>query len=297
MRNVPASNVVPGHPDFELLRKLKTALEAITGGAYKINAEIPKLFRQAIDEVIDTPRTGRRSFSELEKTEKTYIGTKMETLFRDYFGLSKGSLDVVIEGHDVDIKHTTGGNWMIPPEAFEKPCILLAADEKQFKCFVGLIVAHTTFLTKPNRDMKCSIRKREFSNILWLLREHPYPANFWVSMSSTDALYINETVRPDGARTSGNERIVRLFTRKLRQPIHRNVIQDVARQRDYMKRLRRNGGARDELLKRRIVVLWGGRDSAAISELGLPRCTNEEFISFEFEPADEPLLIKHGLID
>src|SRR5687767_5744114 len=33
--------------------------------------------RRALDEVIDGPRTGRWDVSQLEKTEKTYIGTKI----------------------------------------------------------------------------------------------------------------------------------------------------------------------------------------------------------------------------
>lgn len=297
MRNVPVSIIAPGHEDFALLNKLKIALETIAGSAYNINSDIPQLFRQAIDEVIDTPRTGRREFAELEKTEKTYIGTKMEILFRDYFGLPKGALDLVIDGQDVDIKNTTGGNWMIPPEAFDKPCILLAADEVKFVCFVGLFVAHPKFLTKPNRDQKRSIQKKEFSNILWLLRDHPYPQNFWVRISDNDAIYINETVHRDGSKTSGNERLVRLFTKIREMPIHRNVIQDVARQLDYMKRLRRNGGARDELLNKGIVVLWGGRYSGAIAELGLPSCAKDEFIAHKFSSAEEHILKRHKLID
>ena len=31
-----------------------------------------------VDDVIMTPKTGRRSYDELEKTEKTYIGTRVE---------------------------------------------------------------------------------------------------------------------------------------------------------------------------------------------------------------------------
>lgn len=46
--------------------------------------------RQALDEVIDGMRTGRWSVESLEKTEKTYIGTKVEILFKFDFDLPDG---------------------------------------------------------------------------------------------------------------------------------------------------------------------------------------------------------------
>jgi len=57
------------------------------------------------------------TLGETEKTEKTYLGTKIEILIRKFFKFPKGLLDLHIEGHDVDIKNTVGGNWMIPTEA------------------------------------------------------------------------------------------------------------------------------------------------------------------------------------
>lgn len=67
------------------------------------------LLRAALDEVIDMPRTGRFSLDQLEKTEKTYIGTKVEIIFRDIFKLQKGNkLDLLIDGLEVDVKNTIG---------------------------------------------------------------------------------------------------------------------------------------------------------------------------------------------
>ena len=64
-----------------------------------------------------------------------------------------------------------------------------------------------------------------------------------------------------------------------RQPISRLQVQAVAQQHDYMKRLRRNGGARDILSSLGIALLWGGKDRETISRLGLGELTGDEFIS------------------
>src|SRR5690606_36087339 len=118
-----------GHQDFAIVDAIEAALIRQAGGVDKLRHDLPILIRAAIDEVIDAPRTGRVHASELEKTEKTYIGTKVEILVRNYFRLPKGILDLRIAGYDVDVKNTLGSTWMIPREATGKPCILVASAE------------------------------------------------------------------------------------------------------------------------------------------------------------------------
>src|ERR1700760_2481825 len=61
--------------------------------------------RRSIDEVLDGPRTGRWGFEQLEKTEKTYVGTKLEIVLRTALGLEPGPrLDLEVDGVDVDVK-------------------------------------------------------------------------------------------------------------------------------------------------------------------------------------------------
>ena len=62
------------------------------------------MLRQAIDEVIDSYRSGRFTVAELEKTEKTYLGTKIEILLRNHLKLKKGkTLDLDVDGIEVDV--------------------------------------------------------------------------------------------------------------------------------------------------------------------------------------------------
>lgn len=284
--------IKPEHPDYPVLKTLEAALLKGGGGLARIQQEVPQLIRRAIDEVIDAPRTGRQRLAQIEKTEKTYIGTKIEVLVRDFFGFPKGLLDLDIDGQDVDIKNTIGNNWMIPNEAIGKPCILIAADETTAICQFGLIVCRLEYLsTGANRDAKRTISRDKFSNILWLLVNQPYPPNFW------------ERVDPQAARrimlgNSGNERIIQLFREVQRQRVHRDIIAAVARQKDYMKRLRRNGGARDTLAREKIAVLSGHYDTGIIAQLGLGTIGPDEFIAVEATtPELEKLLRQTGHID
>jgi hypothetical protein len=62
-----------------------------------------------------------------------------------------------------------------------------------------------------------------------------------------------------------------------------------------MKRVRRNGGARDILDQKRIAILWGSGDSALIARLNLGRVSKTEFISYAPQNARELALIRsHG---
>lgn len=294
MRRIPPSAVKPGHVNYDVCRQLADIITGNAGGEEQLRATVPSLIRRAIDEVIDTPRTGRLLLDEIEKTEKTYIGTKIEILIRDFLGFPKGRLDLEIDGQDVDIKYTSTGSWMIPAEAIDHPCILLLSDEDTRLCFLGIFVAHDEYLNPgANRDGKKGISVAGLENVLWLLRDLQYPANFWADVSQEDAAYIN-----DMKNTGGTERLRRLFRRVQGIPVSRSVIEGVARQRDYMKRLRKNGGARDPLLREGIAILSGKYNRDAIAELGLPECTPDEFVSISIDSdARREILDRNGYFD
>jgi hypothetical protein len=59
------------HPDYADLLALEADLLVAVGGKPLFEEKLRSFFRSAIDEVIDTARTGRYFFSQLEKTEKT----------------------------------------------------------------------------------------------------------------------------------------------------------------------------------------------------------------------------------
>ncbi|MDT8856513.1 NaeI family type II restriction endonuclease [Paracoccaceae bacterium Fryx2] len=290
-RALPASAVVPGHPDFALLSALGLEVTRRAGGAVALAETIPQTLRDCVDAVIQTAKTGRRCYDDLEKTEKTYIGTRVEIDLRAALGLPKGRLDTVILGHDVDIKHTMGGNWMIPTEAIDAPCLLVAVDEARALCWLGLFVARRDHLTVgQNKDSKKSISAAGFAHILWLLRDQPCPPNFWRTVPP-------EAVARIFAGATGNARVMALFREVQRRPIGRDVIEAVARQQDFMRRIRGDGGrgTRDRLAAEGILLLSGHYDAPLIAALGLPDCGTSGFVSIRPETPDERALA-HGAL-
>jgi hypothetical protein len=273
--------------DDVLLSSLEQAIiRSVKGQARFIN-EAPHMVRRAVDEVIDSPRTGRFLLEELEKTEKTYLGTKVEILLRNWFAFPRGEvLDLSIDGIETDVKNTVRGNWMIPREAVNRPCLLVMIDDKCSRFSIGLIVARREFLTSStNQDKKGQISAAGKQHIKWLIRDASYPENPWQHF---DREIRRSITKPGG----GSKRVDALFRLIQKTPISRSLVLGVALQKDAMRRLRRNGGARDSLARDGIVLLSGNYDKQLIEALGLPKCRRDEFISFTAATESEKKLLQ-----
>jgi Restriction endonuclease NaeI len=145
-------------------------------------------------------------------------------------------------------------------------CILIAADEVRARCFFGLFVARPEYLTaKGNRDGKKTLSAAGIAHVMWVFCDRPYPPNFW------------RTVPPDAverifAGKSGNARVLALFREVQNIPISRATVEAVARQNDFMRRIRSDNGkgTRDRLMAEGILLLSGIYDGPLIRALGLP---------------------------
>lgn len=276
------------HQDFADLAGLEADLLAAVGGQELLEEKLRGFFRSAIDEVIDTARSQRFFFSQLEKTEKTYLGTKFEILLRDWLQVPKGvRLDLEIGGREVDVKSTTVGHgWMIPPEAVDQFCILLRVNEQDAKCAVGMIRARSSYLSaSQNRDSKKTITAANRINIWWLVSDFQYTPNFWSIVSESDRAAITDR------RIGGKPRIAMLFERYQEVAVSRVQIAGVAAQDDFMKRVRRNSGARDLLAPKGIAILYSENDRALMRKLGL-EFGSREFMSYTPKNAEEASLLK-----
>ena len=139
--------------------------------------------RRGIDEVIDGGRTGRWSVDQLAKTEKTYIGTKIEHLVVDEFELPEGpALDAQIADHEVDIKWSLFSQWEIPVEAVNQLCLVIGANEKRSEFHVGLARCQPEYLGAPNRDRKRKLTATRHPGIRWLVPTSPLPPNFFATV-------------------------------------------------------------------------------------------------------------------
>ncbi|MGO9319064.1 MAG: NaeI family type II restriction endonuclease [Terracidiphilus sp.] len=274
LEKVPAHQQ-QGDPDSLLIEQLEKAILRNAGGHEKFKKEIPILLRKAIDEVIDSARTNRFTLDEIEKTEKTYLGTKVEILLRNWLGFPQGEiLDLSIDGIETDIKNTMRSTWMIPSEAMGHPCILVKTDEQSARFSIGIIMIRDDVLsTGKNKDGKSSISLAGRDKIHWILQDELYPENFWQNLSQDLRIKITSP-------NSGTKRLDALFRYVQKRPISRTLLLGLGQQDDAMKRLRKNGGARDSLARDGIALLSGNYDSALIEALKLPRCEKGEFISF-----------------
>lgn len=276
------------HIDHDELAALETDLLSAVKGKELFEEKLRSFFRSAIDEVIDTARTGRYFLSDLEKTEKTYLGTKFEILLRDWLQVPKGVvLDLLIGGREVDVKSTTGGKsgWMIPPEAIEQLCVLLRVNEDASTCAVGLVRARQQYLRAgENRDKKTSFSAAGCANIWWMVQHFAYTPNFWTLIGKQE---MKEIMAPRG----GTERLTRLFETCLETLVSRVLIASIAAQDDFMKRIRRNGGARDNLAPKGIAILYSETDRALMQQLGLSFGTRE-FVSYKPKSEAEANLLR-----
>ena len=263
------------HPDFDDLDKIRTGIFRLVGGPDELTAQLPHLIKNAVDFVLDPVRTGRTKIAELDKVEKTFIGLKIEHYIRDLLGVPKGfKRDLRIDDVDVDIKHTIGSTWMIPPEAYgtEEPCLLIATAKFDGRCSLGLILARKAYLNKSNRDGKCSVSAKGKQNILWLVRDLHYPPSRWDGLDMQRFWQLRQI-------NGGKKRAAQFFRENVGRIVHRSVLQALLfDQRDYMKRIRGNGGARDDLIKEGIMVLSGTFDAkeACCRRIGLSK---DEFVA------------------
>jgi Restriction endonuclease NaeI len=278
------------HLDYVDLFALERDLLNAVGGKDLFEEKLRSFFRSAIDEVIDTARTGRFFFKDLEKTEKTYLGTKFEILLRDWLQVPRGILlDLLIGGREVDVKSTTGGGsgWMIPPEALDQFCILLRVNESLAKCAVGIARARPAYFRGSlNRDAKTSFSAAGTANIWWLVSEFDYTPNFF---SLIDA-ELRDRIMTSG---KGTRRLATLFENCLGMPVSRVQVAAIAAQDDFMKRIRRNGGARDILAPKGIAILYSETDRALMHSLGLS-FGYREFVSHKPIDDREAALLKRA---
>lgn len=124
-------------------------------------------------------------------------------------------------------------------------------------------------------------------NVHWIFDDESYPPSFWSQIGEQKTHAIMRGI-------SGTERVAALFREVQRIPIHRDIVQAVAQQKDYMKRLRKNGGARDKLKTENIALLSGRFDKALIEKLKLTALTPDQSISFSPVDSSEYLLLKRS---
>lgn len=240
------------------------------------HAYFGRLIRQAIDEVLDGPRTGRFMCAELTTGEKTYIGTKVEIIIQNELDMPRGSdLDLSINGIEVDIKWSQESIWMIPLEYDDVQrypahpiCLFLGThtlDSLRFNVGVGRAELTTA---GRNRDGKGSLRataldSRANTTTLWLVRNGTLPSNFFSTLPQNAMARIM-------TKPKGQARVNQLLEETLGNVVPREAIEAVAQQKDAMRRIREDLSL--PIHKRKEILILSGTwegDRAAAAHLGI----------------------------
>lgn len=170
------------------------------------------IFRKSIDEVLDGQRTGRYDLykagkGRVEKTEKTYLGTKVEIVAREEFDLGYGkSMDYSISGIDVDAKWTMRDTWTIPKEAMGHLCLVMHADDRTRRFEVGLVrITQELLNLGKNGDGKRTVAAPQKKRIRWIVQNGTLPRNFLLDLEKRAPEMLAEIFGVSvGHRGSGN---------------------------------------------------------------------------------------------
>ncbi len=276
--NAATTSIVALHDDPEL----ETVFQAVA--AHDPTGErTAGVLRYTLDQLYDGQRTGRYRWDQLHKTEKTHCGTLVEINMQRTFLFDDGDvLDFTIDGIEVDCKYSQKkASWMIPLEARGKIILGLWASDELSKWSMGVVRAEERFLgSGGNRDRKTSLNADGRAAISWLFDDADLPPNVLLHLPAD----ITQEVMADGA--SGAERIRRLFRLAQRTIISRTAVETVAQQKDAMKRVRGNGGARTDLAPEGIIILGQYQSHRLIARrLNLPEPGPGESISASVTPA------------
>ncbi|MFC8272192.1 NaeI family type II restriction endonuclease [Streptomyces sp. NPDC057271] len=247
-----------------------------------------RVLRETIDQLLDGEHTGRFEWDKLHKTEKTHAGTLVEINLLRAFDLKSGvDMDYLIEGIEVDCKFSqTPYGWMIPPEALDEICLVVWADDSASRWSAGLLRADHTKLAmnenvtkRGNRDGKFRLTKKDWGLVTWLWFEKPLEENLLLHLDTETQTAIL-TAGAGSKRSPGQAKVNELFRRVQKRRINRTVIRTLAQQKDYMKRVRGDGGARDKLRGEGILICGDYPNHRKVAEtLGLPLPQEGENVS------------------
>ncbi|MFF3592149.1 NaeI family type II restriction endonuclease [Streptomyces sp. NPDC002387] len=278
-----------GPSQDEEIDAVKTALYAIDPTGQRMAGVI----RATYDQLLDGRRMGRWDYQDLHKTEKTHMGTLVEINIFKEFELEEGEVaDYVIDGIEVDCKYAKSvGGWEVGPELVGYICLAVTANDVQGTWQAGLVRASEENLrTTENRDRKRKLGPAGVDSVHWL----------WGGKGklAPNQLLHMDPVKRDRIMSAkgrikgkdGQARINKLFEEFQGTVVRRVTLETVGHGlEDPLKRARSNGGARDALRSKGILVL-GHQDNdplvARALRLDVPK--KGEFISVRVVPAPDP---------
>lgn len=282
-----SDNGVCGSDDPDVVRVAKWFTDR--SDRSELESRFSSVFRQSLDEVMDGQRTGRFDVNTLEKTEKTYLGTKVEIVCRAEFGFPRGvNMDYSVDGTDVDAKFSLDRKWMIPREAMGHICLLMAANDGASTFGIGLVKIRDDILTKGgNQDGKRSISRSGRRAIKWIFEQGNLRKNLLLGLEPRTRDLVM-------AAPPGQRRVDQLFRHVHGCVVDRNAVVTSAKQLDAPKRVR---DARQRLAPEGVIILGHQKESPRIARaLCLPIPEKGTWVATRVVPAPPVTNRRHVLI-
>ena len=243
-----------------------------------------RVFRDTFDQLYDGQHTGRYRLDHLSKTEKAHFGSIIEINLQREFQFNDGSvLDYSIATHEVDCKFSHTSQWMLPTESFDQIVLVTVADDMKSQWSMGLVrVSEENRRASRNRDQKTGLNAEGKKRVRWVHQNAPMQPNTLLTLPEPEVEWIM-------SRPSGQKRVDELLKSATGRRISRTVIATVAQQKDYMKRIRENGGSRSTLRKEGILVLSGDyKDQTQFAAaLGTAVPERGEIVSVRVKPTED----------
>ncbi|MEL3946525.1 NaeI family type II restriction endonuclease [Streptomyces sp. LNU-CPARS28] len=229
--------------------------------------------RAAFDSVLDGERTGRYDLNTLGKSEKVYLGSRVEHFLWEAWGL-KGRKHASIAS--VPLKFTWTSTWVLAPEHIGRVCLLVRASDTQSRWDLGVLEVAPEHLNQGgNRDGKQTLSAAGRGAIQWLFKDAPLPENVLLHL---DQQSLAQVLSPDDdVPNAGQARTNNLFRVVQGRLLNRAAVQTVAMQTDAPRRVR---DARRHLRREGIIILGHQLNHPQIAEaLGLPRPLKGQWVS------------------
>jgi hypothetical protein len=237
---------------------------------------LPVVIRNTLDQIYDGQRTGRWDYDQLNKTEKTHVGTLIQINLQKELDLADGAdLDYQIGGVEVDCKWSRSlYDWEIPREMYirgPRIALVIWGSDYTSRWTAGLIRIDDRVL-KPmgnQGDRKRRLNELGKSQILWLGHG---------DLIQNTLLHLTDQQRTRILRAnSGQACVNELFRELTGELVNRATILTVAQQDDCLKRVR---DARKHLKNDGTVIFGHYAPHPELADiLGLPKPTLGRFVS------------------
>ncbi len=257
--------------------ELWRAHDALLGTAGVLDV-LGEVIRDTFDQIYDGQYTGRWDYRQLNKTEKTHVGTLIQINVHKALDLFDGDhLDYKIAGIDVDCKWSmTLGGWEIPLEMYRnwgpQIALIIWANDYTSRWAAGLVRTEERCLRpmSKQRDSKRRLNEDGMDRVVWLETEGRLLQNTLLQLRAS------ERARVLGAG-SGQACVTALFREIQGRLVDRATVVTAGMQADPLKRVR---DARIALRREGIVVFghYSPHPEMAV-QLGLPKPSLGTFVS------------------